>query len=131
MTVTTYQPEAHGETVAAWWQVHTGRPFQPALLPPLGAVAVDDSGLVGACWLHFSVNVGVCFLENPVSRPGLSLKQARETFLLLLSALEQIAVTHDYGVMSCHTPAAIARTLKKAGFTFLEKPVFTGEKLLR
>jgi hypothetical protein len=66
-----------------------------------------------------------------VSRPGLSLRQAREYFLKLLAALEAVALTHDYGVMCCNTPPAIARILKSAGFEFTEQRKLTGLKLLR
>ena len=131
MEIHSYSQADHGETVAAWWEAHNERPFQSAMLPPVGVVATDDSGLVAACWLHLSAGVGVCFIENPVTRPGLTVVEARDALTALLAALEAVALTHDYGVMVCHTMPAIARYLRGKGFAFSDRTFLTGTKLLR
>lgn len=131
MTVRPWNRETDADLCAEWWRAHTGTAFQVNMLPPLGVMAEDEAGPIAACWLHLSLGIGVCFLEMPVSRPGLSLKQAREAFAAVRGALEAAALAHDYGVMIVHTPAAIARTLARDGFHFAEKPVLTGTKLLR
>lgn len=131
MTIIPYSPEQHGELVSAWWRSHRGTALQVNMLPPAGVVAVDGHGPCAALWLHLSVGVGVGFLENPVSRPGMRLRESKAAFLLLVEALEAVALTHDYGVMIVHTPPAIARTLAGIGFNFTEKPMLTGTKILR
>lgn len=131
MEVQPYNEADHGETVGWWWEQHTGWPFERALLPPVGVVGIDEDGPSCACWLHLSAGVGVCFIENPVSRPGLGMKQAADCFKTLLEALQKIALAHDYGVMVCNTMPAIARILKRCGFDFNETHKITGMKLLR
>lgn len=104
--------------IAAWHRGHGGGagPFPFALLPPVGIVIEHEEAPVAACWLYMAVGVGLCWLELPVSRPGLPLREAREAFRLGIAALEQIAQTHDYRVMMAHTTLSIARALRGFGF---------------
>lgn len=131
MEIIPYSPVEHESLVSAWWRQHRGTVLQVNMLPPAGVVAVDDHGPCAALWLHMSVGVGVAFLENPVSCPGMTPAESRKAFLLLMGALEQVALSHDYGVMVVHTPAAIVRTLEREGFQFTDREVLTGMKLLR
>ena len=131
MDIIPYDPAAHADLVTAWWRHHRDNVLQLNMLPPVGVVAVDDSGPCAALWLHLSVNIGVAFLENPVARPGLRLVESRRIFLLLLEVLESVALTHDYGVIVVHPSAGVARIMEGYGFEFDQRPVFTGIKLLR
>ncbi len=131
MTVQPYQPKSHGETVAAWWEAHTGRRFQSALLPPVGVVAMDDAGAVGACWLHLSAGIGVAFMENPVTRPGLGYKAAKGVLAFMFAALEVVAIGHDYGMIVVHPIASGQRFMESLGFSFLPGKYITGSKILR
>ncbi len=61
--------------VSRWWSLHTAeRSFLPSMLPPVGIVVEQNGVPVSACWVHLSAGVGVAFLDSPVSRPGLSVK---------------------------------------------------------
>ena len=132
MTVTHYNEAAHGGMVAEWWAArHRDRLFQFGMLPPVGVVAEDEGGPCAACWMHLSAGVGVAFIENPVTKPGMPLTKARDTLLFLMEVLEKIALEHDYGVMVAHTMPAIARTLMGRGFTFGERTFLNGTKILR
>ncbi len=131
LSVREYNPETDAEVVSSWWEQRHGKPMQLALLPPIGVVVEDEGGRLCALWLYLSAGIGVGFLENPVAVVGLTPKQSGEAFAVALAALEAVALTHDYGVLVCHTPAGIARLLGKQGFVFSDRPVFTGEKLIR
>lgn len=131
LSVREYNPETDAATVSGWWEKRHGVAMQLALLPPVGVVVEDDRGPVCALWLYLSAGIGVGFLENPVSMPGMGPRISAEAFAVALAALEAVALTHDYGVLVCHTPAGIARLLGKQGFVFSDRPVFTGEKLIR
>ena len=132
MTVMEYDAATHEEQVARWWnRRHPDRVFQPGMLPPVGLVAVDETGPCFALWMHLSAGVGVAFLENPVSRPRQALAKSKEAFLMLLAAMEKIATAHDYGVIICHAPEVTARVMRKQGYDFHTKLMLTGSKLLK
>lgn len=105
------------ETVSGWWDVHAhGSGIVQALLPPLGVVVEMDEKPVCAVWLYMAAGIGVCWLEYPVSAPGLKFHDAKEAFHLAVSALEKAAKANDYGVMIAHTLPAIARVMRSFGF---------------
>lgn len=132
MDIIPYSPADHSDLVAAWWRHHRGTVLQVAMLPPAGVVAVDDAGPCAALWLHLSVGIGVGFLENPVARPGMRLADSRKAFLLMMECLEDVALTHDYGVLVVHPEATMCRVLEGYGYHFAtNRPVYTGIKPLR
>lgn len=102
--------------VSGWWQDHCGDELPLALLPPVGLVVEADGGPVCACWLYLAAGIGVCWLEWPVARPGLTLRESCAAFSHAVECLEEIARTHDYGVMVAHTLPPIARMMKGMGF---------------
>lgn len=102
--------------VSEWWGDHGHGEFPASLLPPVGVVAEQEGEPIAACWLYMAVGVGVCWLEYPVSKPGLSVRAARTAFAALVGALEDIARTHDYGLMMAHTLPPIARVMEGFGF---------------
>lgn len=117
LPVRPYSPETDAATLEEWHRVHERAPWLPQFLPPLGVVVEDEDGkLLGACWLHLSVGLGLGFLESPVSRPGLSLSEAAAVFRFALGALVTAARVHNYNVLVAHTLPGIARFLKSCGF---------------
>jgi hypothetical protein len=108
LTVREFQAEDL-PTVAEWYWTHNGGTLPRTLLPPVGVVVESNGEMVAACWLYMAVGVGVCFIEYPVSKPGMSMREVREAFSLLLATLQEIAITHDYGVMRAYPAEALAR----------------------
>ncbi len=132
MDVQPYNQTTHGETVAAWWNArHPDSVFQPAMLPPTGIVGQIDGEICCACWLHLSAGVGVGFLENPVTAPGMAVGLARDRLRVLFAALEAIAKAHDYGVIICHALKSGRRFMESMGYAFHDFEYLTGTKLLK
>lgn len=115
LTVREYYPD-DAPMVREWWRAHRTEPFPDKLLPPVGVIVERSGAALAACWLFMAVGIGVCWLEYPVSRPGLAMSEAREAFACAVGALERVAVEHDYGIMSAHTIPPIARALRGLGF---------------
>jgi len=123
--------DADKELARSWWYAHSEEEFPENLLPPVGVMIECDGQPVAACWLYMAVGVGVCWLEFPVSLPGLSLPRIRGAFAYAVKTLEAVALAHDYGVMMAHTLPPIARTLRGLGFRAEERHKVTMAKLLR
>jgi hypothetical protein len=117
--------------VSSWWDQHAqGSALVEPLLPPVGIIVEHESEPLCACWLYMAVNVGVCWLEYPVSRPSLELHEAKEAFHLAIQALEKIAKVHNYNIMMAHTLPGIARVMRSFGFHAEERKKITVAKLL-
>jgi hypothetical protein len=112
-----YDAARDADMVSGWWRAHDESEFPLGLLPPAGIIAEIGGKPVAACWLYMAVGVGVCWLEWPVSIPGLSLAESREAFTRLVEAMDMIAAAHDYRLMMAHTLPPIARVMKGMGFT--------------
>lgn len=112
-------------TVSGWADVHAGSVLVEALLPPVGVIIEHEDQPLCACWLYLAVNIGVCWLEYPVSKPGLHLREAREAFHLAIQALERIAIALDYRIMMAHTLPGIARVMRSFGFVAEERKKVT------
>lgn len=107
--------EKHDESmVAAWWKAHRDGRFPAEILPPVGVIVELDGVAQAALWLYMAVGVGVCWLEYPISRPGISIRTTREAFDCALGAITEVARTHDYHAMIANTLPAIARHLTKS-----------------
>src|SRR5688572_4046715 len=108
-----YDAGRDAEMVSAWWRAHDGSEFPLGMLPPAGIIAEIGGKPVAACWLYMAVGVGVCWLEWPVSIPGLSLAESREAFTVLVDAMEAVAREHQYSLMMAHTLPPIARFMQR------------------
>lgn len=113
-----------------WWAGHREGEFPAKILPPLGVVVECDGEPRAALWLYMAVNVGVCFAEFAVSRPGLSLAESREAFRCAVGALEAAALANDYNLMICHTVPGIARVMRNFGFHADKLPMVSTVKIL-
>jgi hypothetical protein len=108
----------------AWWSSRHGEDLPVALLPPLGVVVEDAGGeAIGMLWCYESYGVGVAWLEYPVTRPGLTLKQAWAVLAMAAAACMRYAGHHcdppaRYKVFRVATPSPIARLLRRLGFQF-------------
>ena len=131
MEIQTFSHMEHGEAVAQWWAARHKFAWQPAMLSPVGVVGVVDGQPVCACWLYLSMGVGVAYLENPLTKPGTTLAQARQRLRMLFAALEEVAKAHDYGVVICHALTSGVKFMESLGYAFHPFTYATGTKLLR
>lgn len=111
-----YTSGADYHLVAEWWRTHGMGEFQETLLPPDGYIVQRDGEDVAAAWLYLSNGIGVAFMEWVVTRPGLSLKEARTALGHVIECMRRYANANDYGVIWCNTLPAIARFAAHHGF---------------
>jgi hypothetical protein len=105
------------QTVSSWWEARHGAPLTETILPPLGVIVEDEKGPCAALWCYQSVGIGVCFLEFPISRPGLGVSASVRAFEMCVEACVRIAKAQgDYSLFRCYTLPSIARILKRFGF---------------
>lgn len=118
MTIRDFNKEYDLPMVREWWRDHGHKDaFPERLLPPVGVVVQDDDGAdIAALWMYMAVEIGVCWIEYPVSAPGLNIVQTKEAFHTAIEGLTEIAKAHDYGVMIAHTIGPIARMMEAFGF---------------
>ena len=108
------QQRGDWQKVDEWWQAHRSDiRLVETLLPPLGVMVELNGVPVAAMWLHLSAGIGVAFLENPVTSPGLTPREAITAMGIALGALKSAAKKHNYGVMVANAPIGIAAVLKK------------------
>ena len=97
-----------------WWREHTSKTVLiESVLPPVGVVVEQDGEPVAALWVYLSVGVGIAFIENPVTKPGLTFVEASEVMGCAMRAIEAICKTHDYGMLRINAPDRIARWLQR------------------
>lgn len=103
--------------VREWWVAHDRMAPPPLeILPRLGIVIEPDGEPVCAAWLYMDNSVGVCFVEFPVTKPGLSLTEMRLAFAVGVQFLKLEAAALGYGVMMVRTLPGLARVLASMGF---------------
>ncbi|SKB08729.1 hypothetical protein SAMN02745166_05011 [Prosthecobacter debontii] len=117
------------ERVSYWWRIHSGAAFHEASLPPLGVLVKLNGEPAAALWCYESYGVPVAELTFPVTRPGLSVKDARRALLYAVSCLISVAGKgHEpeatFTTFKVLTPQGLARFLVRMGF----KPMLTERK---
>ncbi len=105
------------QLISGWWQARHGSPLMETLLPPLGIIVERSGAPLGALWCYECIGIGVCFLEYPVTRPGMALVEARAVMSLAIEACIAAAKAHgDYSLFRCSTLPAIGRMLGSLGW---------------
>ncbi len=120
-----FEPATDYPMACAWWAAHHCTAVPAALLPRLGVVAYrqtpgETREDMCALWVYLDNSVGVCFCEHVVTRPQLSLREARRSILTALDFLKHTVSEMHYGVMMLRARPAIARILKPTGFVECE-----------
>lgn len=123
LTVRAYSPTDR-EMVADWWKTHRAEDFGTRPLPPLGIIVEREGVPLGALWCYETFGVGVAWIEMPVSKPGLSLRDASNVMAFAVFAITKLAgAGHEprgeFTRFRVTTPPAIARVLKRLGFVEL------------
>jgi hypothetical protein len=111
-----YNPERDCAMVSEWAEDHRRTPFAKELLPPLGVVVERDGEPVAALWCYMSVGVGIGFLEWPVTKPGLSMRESKAAMKFAVEAIIEAARVHDYHLFRVFTLPGIARVLRSEGW---------------
>ena len=104
------------DSVEEWHSGHGTFPPIEQILPRLGIVIERAGQAFAAMWLYMDNSVGVCFPEHVVTKPGISLRDAREALLVGLGFLRETSRAMGYGVMMVNTLPGIARVLRSEGF---------------
>ena len=112
-------------TAEAWWGARHKSSFPAAMLPPLGVVLEDMRGPAAMLWCYESYGVGVAFLEFSITRPGLSLKEARLAVRHTIEACCVLAGSRvqppaKFRVFRGNTSKTLARELSRMGFVFTD-----------
>ncbi len=82
------------QLVNSWWNARHGESMHEGLFPPLGVIVESDGEAVAALWCYEAYGIGVCHLENPVTRPGLSFGEARRAMGFAIEACVLTAKAH-------------------------------------
>jgi hypothetical protein len=114
----------HLTDILPWWEAR-GEGAMPAwLLPPLGMVAVDQTGPCAAGWLTVFEGVAAGQIDWLVGRPGLAPAQAREACQSVYVALEEAA--REIGLRMLFASAcrpSMAREARGCGFSITAREV--------
>ncbi len=105
-------------TVEEWYDFHRSAQLPLGLIPPTGVMVEDDVGPCAVLYYYLYLGVGICRVEWPISRPGLSLAQAGECFAFAVQAVEAAIkdLEGGYGVLVADTLPGIARVMERHGF---------------
>jgi len=91
-----------------------------AILPRLGYLAFDESGLAAVAWLYMDNSVGVCWPHFLCARKGLDLRQARGVCDAIIDTMSATARDLGYGIMIAGVSGeALASELESRGFSRL------------
>lgn len=108
------------ELLYDWCHKRTGHPLNESRLPPMGIIVEDQNEYpIVALFAQLAVDRGIAFLEDPIARPGISLKESREAFDYAFEALKSALKANNYTGIVAHTPfPQIVRELERRhGFT--------------
>lgn len=94
---------------SAWSAGHKTAEVSPNILPRLGVVAVLNGQDSAAGWLYMDNSVGVGFVEWLVTRPGLSLADAKGCMAAVFDALAMCAKDLGYGLLIGHCHPSLHR----------------------
>ena len=121
LTLTGYSNATDRQMICRWFAEHKEAPMPDVGLPPLGVVVNDAQGPCAALWCFETYGTGVAWIELPITRPGLSLREAENAIAFAILGITQIAGKgHEppavFRRFRACCPPAMARTLKRLGF---------------
>jgi hypothetical protein len=115
------------QVVNEWWQARHGEPLAETILPPLGVIVQMGDEPLAALWCYECFGVGVAFLEHPITRPGMSLAQAKAVLRYAVEGCVAVAKSHgDFSLFKCYTIPGIAHVLPRLGFQRCTSEPMTG-----
>ncbi len=100
-----------------WWLKHSRDTIPAAILPKTGYVLERDGKPTCAMFVYLTVDLGVATFRWSVSEPGKTMTQSLYDFELLFEGVKKILSALDYHVYFADAPPAIARVMKRLGFS--------------
>ena len=124
-TVRQYEGGADYHMVNEWQRAHGSGPLSEVLLPPDGFISQEDGQDVAAAWVYFATGIGVGHVESLVTKPGLSLAQARIAIKTLVDFIWMHANQNNYGALIFHCVPAASRMADYLGLNVVSKGLVT------
>ncbi len=101
-----------------WWRLRRmPGEFLSQLLPRLSVLALMDGNPVAFMSCGMSNSIGVATMETIMTRPGLSLKESKESLLFLERQIIEILKEYNYTFLQTFCSPAIARILDHNGYS--------------
>lgn len=116
-TIRHYEPEDY-PMLKSWWEGHGADPMHHTMIPPSSCVVLLDGqpAAFGAVFLCNSNHVG--FFHGMVTRPGLTVKEAKTSLQHLQHGLDIIMRTSGHTLLlGTVRPGAMVRGAMMMGFT--------------
>lgn len=111
-----YDPAKDFPMIAQWCVDHGHVGIPANVLPRLGVVVQADNKDIAAVWLYMDNSTGVCSIEHPITKGGLSVRTMRQSLAFALQFLKKEARANGYWVMRAFTIPPLARFLRHHGF---------------
>lgn len=121
-----WTPEDH-PVIVNWRKVHGVEPMPANIVPPLAVVTERNGEPVafGACF-QTETRPGalpVAYLEWITTRPGLSMREAREAVGHVIECLKAMAQSTGPAIMLTYCGPALSREAVKLGFSYDKQPM--------
>lgn len=131
ITIRHYQPDDY-PLLESWWEDHGAEPMHESMIPPSTCIVLLD-GEPAASGSVFPCNSNhVAFFHGMVTRPGLSMQQARECLMALQDGLDIIMRAGGHTLLlGTVTQGAMVRGAKMMGFSPAGDPVQAVARLVR
>jgi len=131
ITTRHYEPSDY-PLLESWWESHGAEPMHESMIPPSSCLVMldDQPSAFGAVFLCNSNHVA--FFHGMVTRPGLSMQEARECLLVLQDGLDIIMRSGGHTLLlGTVTQGAMVRGAKMMGFSPAGEPVQAVARLVR
>lgn len=90
------------------------------ILPPIGVIVYRTDGFeaenLAVLFVYLAQGSPTCFVEHCATKPGLSVKIAKEAIFTAVDYLKKLTSSMGYQVMATHVPPGMARCLEHEGW---------------
>jgi hypothetical protein len=115
----------------AWCTAHDRRPPLPEALPAVGIIVMNEEAPTALLFLYLDVTSSVGIVDWVITRPGLSVNEARAVLLYASEGpLTDLAREAQCTMLTCYTPKGIALQMEKHGWTTERREIFNMSKML-
>jgi hypothetical protein len=131
ITIRHYRPEDY-PLLESWWESHGAEPMHKSMIP-VSTCIVELGGEPAASGSVFPCNNNhVAFFHGMVTRPGLSMQDARECLMALQDGIDIIMRSSGHTLLlGTVTQGAMVRGAKMMGFSPAGDPVQAVARLVR
>jgi hypothetical protein len=85
VTIRAYHPDDF--PIVSAWAAARNVEIAPVILSPNGFLIEDDRGPLAVCWSYLVFDVPIAIIDNFITRPNTSLKQAKDAWRMLFRAV--------------------------------------------